>query len=325
MRQRILVTGGTGFVGRALVDALTSDNEVFALQRRAFPYTSHATVIEADLASADAWPRLRATLPKEPFDAVLHLAVQWEGSTKHASRSGASDLAQLIDTNTLGTECLLQSLAVPPRRFAYFSTIDVYGELTSDTITTEQSPVNPLTNYAISKYAGERVVDRWSRKYGVPTVILRPAQVYGAEDPTSKAIPAFCAAVAGGNKPVVVASGADVRQPIHIEDVVSAVLAWLVSPVISMSEILLIAGPEQVTIKDIAQLVMEVGGLPGHPETRFAAPKPTTYQRFDLGQAFSRIGWAPAVLLREGIAGILRAPLDPKQHRPSAGGIQLND
>ena len=273
MRQRLLVTGGTGFVGRALINVLTADYEVFTLQRRALAYSPHATVIEADLVSANAWSRLRAALPNEPFDAVLHLAVQWKGSTKDAPGSGASDLAQLIDTNTLGTECLLESLAVPPRRFAYFSTIDVYGELTRDMITTEQSPVNPLTNYAISKYAGERVVDRWSRKYGVPSVIFRPAQVYGAEDRTSKAIPAFCAAVASGNRPVVAASGADVRQPIHIDDVVSAVLAWLVSPVTSMNEMLLIAGSEQVTIKDLAQLVMEVGGLTGPPETRFAAPK----------------------------------------------------
>jgi UDP-glucose 4-epimerase len=268
-------------------------------------------VIEVDLASASAWSRLREALPNEPFDAVLHLAVQWKGSSNDAPRSGASDLAQLIDTNTLGTERLLESLAVPPRRLAYFSTIDVYGELTSDTITTEQSPVNPLTNYAISKYAAERVVDRWARKYGVPAVIFRPAQVYGAEDSTSKAIPAFCAAVASGNKPLVSAPGADVRQPVHIDDVVSAVLAWLGSPIRSLSEVLLIAGPEQVTIKDLAQLVMEIGGLTGAPELNVSGPaKPTTYQRFDLRHTISQIDWVPAVLLREGIAGILRASID---------------
>lgn len=310
MKQRLLVTGCTGFVGRALINALTSDYEVFALQRSALGIAD-ATVIEVDLASANAGSRLRALLPGEPFDAVLHLAVQWKGSTNDAPGSGASDLGQLIDTNTLGTERLLESLVVPPRRLAYFSTIDVYGELTRDRITTEESPVNPVTNYAISKYAGERVADRWARKYGVPAVLFRPAQVYGAEDFTSKAIPAFCAAIASGRRPVVSALGADVRQPVHVDDVVSAVLAWLRRPVKSMSEVLLIAGPEQVTIKDLAQLVMEVGGLTGSPEMKDVSPKkPTTYQRFDLRHTLSQIGWAPAICLRDGIAGILRASIN---------------
>jgi nucleoside-diphosphate-sugar epimerase len=310
MKQRLLVTGCTGFVGRALVNALTSDYEVFALQRSALGSIADATVIEVDLASADAGSRLRAVLPGEPFDAVLHLAVQWKGSTNNAPGSG-SDLAQLIDTNTLGTERLLESLVVPPRRLAYFSTIDVYGELTCDRITTEESPVNPLTNYAISKYAGERVADRWARKYGVPSVIFRPAQIYGAGDFTSKAIPAFCAAVAGGRRPVVSALGTDVRQPVHVDDVVSAVLAWLGHPIKSMSEVLLIAGPEQVTIKELAQLVMEVGGLTGSPEMKDVSRKrPTTYQRFDLRHPLLQTGWAPAICLRDGIAGILRASIN---------------
>ena len=96
----------------------------------------------------------------------------------------------------------------------------------------------------------------WARTQGVSATILRLGQVYGSGDPYTKVIPTFCQAVSGGLAPVVHGSGDEIRQPVHIRDVVAAVRAWLRKPPGTTSEILLIAGMEQITIRDLARLVM---------------------------------------------------------------------
>ncbi|HYX30226.1 MAG TPA: NAD-dependent epimerase/dehydratase family protein, partial [Pyrinomonadaceae bacterium] len=210
MSTRILVTGAGGFVGRELVRTLSQEYEIWAITHQsAAPDAAANRCFQIDLSQPTAASELRALLPAEPFDTVLHLAA-------HTPRLGQATLDQLVAANTLGTLRMLAGLQVPPQRFAYFSTIDVYGNVFDDTILDEQSCVAPSTDYAISKYAAERVLASWSMAHGLAATIFRLGQVYGPGDPTNKVIPSFCAAVAAGKPPTISGAGEDIRQPVNV-------------------------------------------------------------------------------------------------------------
>ena len=301
MKERVLVTGASGFVGKSIAGALHPDYEVLGLSRNSIvPGPSVARRLQVDLSHEEAVGYLRSNLPDQPLDAVLHVAAR-------TPRLGRSDLEGFLATNIVGTQHLLEGLPRAPRRLAYVSAVDVYGRLDESTIVTEDSPVAPVTYYAVSKYAGERVAMLWARTQGVSATILRLGQVYGSGDPYTKVIPTFCQAVSGGLAPVVHGSGDEIRQPVHIRDVVAAVRAWLRKPPGTTSEILLIAGMEQITIRDLARLVMKLADIPGNPGTASTnASYIPGHHRFDQRRTEAELGWRPRVSLRDGLSEILK-------------------
>jgi nucleoside-diphosphate-sugar epimerase len=257
--------------------------------------------LQLDLADAGSVDRLRTDLPRVPFDAVLHLAAR-------TPRVGSGGVGAFAATNILGTEHLLAGLPAAPRRFAYFSTVDVYQHPSGTATLTEDSPVEPESAYAISKYAGERVVWLWGKNHGVPATIVRLAQVYGPGDPTAKAIPTFAAAVAAGRAPIVHGSGEETRQPIYIQDVVGAVQTWLCKAADDAHGTLLLSGRELITIYQLACLVMTVAGVSGSPQrVPLAQGKIPRQERFDATRTEQQLGWRASTSLKEGIRSVLDA------------------
>lgn len=286
MKPPVLVTGASGFVGRTVAAALATDFEVWALTRS-----------EVDLDEPDSAERLRRWLPAQPLEAVLHLA---------ARLPGGGDLEAMIATNAVGTHLLLAGLPAPPRRFGYFSTVDVYGIPPAKGAISEDSPATPATAYAIAKYAGERLAWAWCRPRGVAFTTFRLSQVYGVGDPTPKVIPSFCAAAAAGSAPAVHGSGAQLRQPLHVRDVAAAAVAWSKLETAAAPEVLLLAGQERVSVLELARLVMSLARLPGSPGTApGGGERAQSTQAFDTRRTEEALGWRPQVTLETGLREIL--------------------
>jgi nucleoside-diphosphate-sugar epimerase len=227
------------------------------------------------------------------------------------------DLATMLAVNTLGTQRLLNGLPCPPGRVAFVSTIDVYGRPVENQVLGEKSLVNPETDYALSKWAGEQIVRLWCIKHGVTGAVLRLSHIYGSNDPSNKVIQVFCRAVAEGHCPRINGTGDDIRQPIQVRDVATAVLAFLKSGISGSSPATyLIAGQEQISIRQLAAMTMEVGGLAGEPE--MVANGDThlpTYYRLDLTYTHEHLGWSARIPLRTGLQQLVQHLRSERQQR----------
>lgn len=279
--------------------ALAADYEIVALTRQGTS-ASAKTVVQVDLQDPGAAPGLRTALAGGPLTAVLHLAAA-------TPRLGGDDLGEMLAVNAVGTQRLLAGLPAPPGRVGCFSTVDVFGRPAGEEELDERSPVDPATHYALSKYAGEQAARIWCRHQGVPLLTLRLSQVYGPGDPTPKVIPSFCRQAAAGRAPTVRGTGEEVRQPLHVDDVVGAVRAWLARPWLTPTDTVILAGPERTSVRDLARLVMRCAGLAGEPETLPGPAGPPVHYRFRLSHAQDVLGWSPRVGLAEGIESVLRS------------------
>ncbi|NQV84230.1 MAG: SDR family oxidoreductase [Rhodospirillales bacterium] len=173
--MRILVTGATGFVGRALVPALISAGyEVTAVVRRtpAPPFVGGVTVHAiADIGPATDW-----TEALRGIDAVVHLA-----GRAHVMNEGTADAEDKYNhINAVGTERLARAAAdVGVKRFILMSTVKVMGEETQGAPFSELDTPAPEDAYGTSKLAGEQALLRIARESGLESVILRPPLLYG--------------------------------------------------------------------------------------------------------------------------------------------------
>lgn len=237
--MKILITGGCGFIGSALVrmavgrghsvmnvDALTyaanPDNLTSVSQSSLYKFE------HADIRDADAMLRI---LADHRPDAVMHLAAE-----SHVDRSIDGPL-EFVSTNVTGTAVLLQAcreyLQTLPTdqadqfRFIHVSTDEVYGSLGETGAFTEDSPYKPNSPYAASKASADMLVRAWCETYGFPAIITNCSNNYGPYQFPEKLIPVVTLrALAGKNIPVY-GRGLNVRDWLHVDDHVDALLVVL--------------------------------------------------------------------------------------------------
>ena len=227
--DRILVTGGAGFIGSNFVHHLVAHTE------------AHVTVLDkltyaATRESLDGLPSDRVTLtvgdiaePEvvEPLvaaaDSVVHYAAE-----SHNDNS-LSDPGPFIRTNVVGTFTLLEAARKHDRRFHHVSTDEVYGDLELDDPGrfTEETPYNPSSPYSASKAGSDHLVRAWVRSFGVRATISNCSNNYGPWQHIEKFIPRQITEVIDGRRPRLYGDGLNVRDWIHTEDHSSAVLAIL--------------------------------------------------------------------------------------------------
>ena len=238
--MRILVTGGAGFIGSALVRFLIRETEHTVINVDKLTYAGS----RQSLAEADTHPRhhfeqhdicdtraLAGVFETYQPDAVMHLAAE-----SHVDRSIDSPAA-FIQTNILGTYTLLETSLEYWRsskasgeefRFHHVSTDEVYGDLgLSQPAFEETSPYDPSSPYAASKAAADHLVNAWHRTFGLPVVVSNCTNNFGPFQFPEKLIPLTIAKAISGKPIPVYGKGDNVRDWMFVDDHVDALYTIL--------------------------------------------------------------------------------------------------
>jgi UDP-glucose 4-epimerase len=290
-QPRVLITGGTGFIGRRLVRSLMeSGTEVTVLDRRPFPDQGVLSVT-ADICDESALSR--AVTPGT--EAIVHLAAVTSvvESTK--------DPAGTYRTNVAATASLLEiARASGVGTFLFASTNAVVGNV-GDAVITERSPMRPLTPYGATKAAVEMMLSCYASVYGMTACALRFSNVYGpgmAEKDSF--IPRLMRAARDGKGVQVRGDGSMLRDVIHVDDIVSGILAvWRsghTGPVI-------LGSGRSVSVNDMVEAARSVTGAPLPVQHVPVGPGEMPAVVLDVSLARG-LGHAPEHDLKSGLATV---------------------
>jgi UDP-glucose 4-epimerase len=296
-----LVTGGGGFIGSNLVQALLErgetvrvlDNFVTGRRRNLTGFEDKIELIEGDI-------RDRAVVEKAVagVDYVLHQAAL--GSVPRS----VQDPITSNDINVNGTLNLLwASHHAKVKRFVFASSSSVYGN-TPQLPKEEGMTPNPISPYAVSKIAGERYTLSFYSVYGLPTVALRYFNVFGPkQDPTSQyaaVIPRFITALMNGHPPVVYGDGEQSRDFTYIDNVVQANLLACTAPE-APGHALNVACGERYTLNTLLKLLSEISGKETIPIYQSERPGDVKHSMASIDRAQRILAFSPLVNFQEGL------------------------
>jgi dTDP-glucose 4,6-dehydratase len=229
--MRVIVTGGAGFIGSALVRHLVLEKGYDVLNIDALTYAGYLPSLR-DVEGKPNYRFLQANICDRAAmnsavtdfapDRIMHLAAE-----SHVDRSitGAADFVQ---TNVIGTFTLLESArdywlrleaaAKDAFRFLHVSTDDVYGSLGEDGLFTEETPYDPSSPYSASKASSDHLAKAWQRTYGLPVVVSNCSNNYGPYHFPEKLIPLTILNALAGERLPVYGKGDNVRDWLYVED-----------------------------------------------------------------------------------------------------------
>ncbi|MGD9961699.1 dTDP-glucose 4,6-dehydratase [Nocardioides sp.] len=260
--DRLLVTGGAGFIGANFVHHLMANTDVrvtvldkltYAASREALDGlpTDRVSLVVGDVADSAVVDPLVAA-----HDAVVHFAAE-----SHNDNS-LNEPGPFITTNLVGTFCLLEAARRHGTRLHHISTDEVYGDLALEDSTrfTEATPYNPSSPYSAAKAGSDHLVRAWVRSFGVQATISNCSNNYGPWQHVEKFIPRQITNVIDGGRPKVYGAGHNVRDWIHVEDHSSAV--WRILTEGRIGETYLVGADGERDNLDVVALILAHFGRP---------------------------------------------------------------
>jgi dTDP-glucose 4,6-dehydratase len=339
--MKIIVTGGAGFIGSAVVRlAVKQGHEVVNLDALTYAacLDNVASVSSSNLYSFEqADIRDRAALDRifatHRPDAVMHLAAE-----SHVDRSidGPGDF---IQTNITGTFNMLEAARAywtasgkpAAFRFHHISTDEVFGSLGPDGQFTEDTPYDPRSPYSASKAASDHLVRAWHETYGLPVVMTNCSNNYGPFHFPEKLIPVVILNALAGKPIPVYGKGENIRDWLYVEDHADALLTVLTRGTLGRSYN--IGGENEARNIDLVHKIcalldeMHPQGAPHARLITFVTDRPGHDARYaiDPSRIRQELGWRPSVTLDEGLRRTVRWYLDneawwrPLQSRQGVG------
>lgn len=230
--MKILVTGGAGFIGSAVIRYLINTTQNYVINIDKLTYAANLqslqTVLNCDryyFEQIDICNRqeLNRIFQQYQPDSVIHLAAE-----SHVDNS-INHSANFIETNIIGTYALLEasryywnSLTIKTKkafRFIHVSTDEVYGNLeNTELFFTESTPYAPSNPYSASKASSDHLVNAWFRTYGLPTIITHSTNNYGPFQHAEKLIPLIIYKAIKGQPLPIYADGSQIRDWLYVED-----------------------------------------------------------------------------------------------------------
>ena len=324
--MKLLVTGGAGFIGSAVVrQAVAQGHEVVNLD--ALTYAANLANV-ASVAGSNLYTferadirdraRLDRVLDDHRPDAIMHLAAE-----SHVDRSIDSP-ADFIETNVTGTFNLLEAARAywtrrgkpAAFRFHHISTDEVFGSLGPEGKFTETTPYAPNSPYSASKAASDHLVRAWYETYGLPVVMTNCSNNYGPYHFPEKLIPVVILNALHGRPIPVYGQGLNVRDWLYVEDHADALLTVLDRGTLGRSYN--IGGENEVRNTDLVRMIcalldeMHATGSPHDRLITFVTDRPGHDARYaiDPSRIRDELGWRPSVTLEQGLRRTVRWYLD---------------
>lgn len=301
MSGRDLVTGGGGFIGSHLVDALLAGGRrVRVLDSfrvgRASNLAAHAGNEDLEIVTGDVRDRAVVDVAMEGIDRVFHLAAMAD------IVPSVQDPSLYFTSNVDGTFNVLEAArSAAVSRFVYAASSSCYG-IPDLYPTPETAEIRPRYPYALTKYLGERLVLHWAEVYGLPALSLRFFNVYGPRARTSGSYGAvfgvFLAQLRHGRPLTVVGDGTQSRDFTFVADVVAALLAAAASDL--TGRVFNVGTGAPVSVNRIVELfgageTVTLPKRPGEPDVTHA----------DIRAIRDALGWQAKVPIEEGVAIML--------------------
>jgi len=317
--MKILITGGAGFIGSAVVRlAISQGHQVVNVDK--LTYAANLTNVAAvadnpnysfervDICDAAA---IEFVFTKHAPDAVMHLAAE-----SHVDRSidGPSDFVQ---TNIIGTFNMLTAArkywdglkgkAKDNFRFHHVSTDEVYGDLNiGDAAFTETTAYDPSSPYSASKAASDHLVRAWGRTYGLPIILTNCSNNYGPYQFPEKLIPVVILKALYEQDIPVYGAGENIRDWLYVDDHAAALLTVLAKG--NLGETYNIGGNNERTNLELVKTICSLVDGRGLHETKceslitFVADRPGHDYRYAINaeKIKSELGWSPAIEFNQG-------------------------
>jgi dTDP-glucose 4,6-dehydratase len=322
MRKRIIVTGGAGFIGSALVRHLMSNTDHIVLNIDALTYAGNLSSL-ASVAESDRYQFQQIDICDSPAilecirafqpDVITHLAAE-----SHVDRS-IDGPGAFIQTNLVGTFSMLngaleywRGLSAEKQRdfrFHHISTDEVFGALGDDGFFTEETPYDPRSPYSASKAGSDHLVQAWYHTYGLPIIITNCSNNYGPFHFPEKLIPLVIIKCLAGEPLPVYGTGSNVRDWLYVDDHVRALQTVFEQGVVGNSY--MVGGNSERTNLEVVHVICDTldrirpraDGLSYREQIKFVADRPGHDFRYaiDATKLQTELGWKPLETFESGM------------------------
>jgi dTDP-glucose 4,6-dehydratase len=329
--MKILVTGGAGFIGSAVVRHLLSEGRATVAVFDAMTYAASPKTLNAFAGRNDMCfyersicnpEAVQAALREFQPDVVMHLAAE-----SHVDRS-IEKPAAFVETNVIGTQVMLDTCLQYWRtmdasrrdgfRFHHISTDEVFGSLGETSAFTETSPYDPRSPYSASKAASDHLVRAWHHTFGLPILITNCSNNYGPYQFPEKLIPLMILKGLSGQPMPVYGDGKNVRDWLLVDDHADAL--WRVVTKGRIGETYAIGGLAERSNIDVVNAIIDLldemvpSGVSRKNLIQYVSDRPGHDRRYaiDPGKIIGELGWKPSCSFEDGLRRTVRWYLDNK-------------